>query len=375
MGHRKCITFFFAALLMAAQPLLAGCGDGDLVLGDGGTVDGGRSTRDGGGAKADGGAARGDASSGDGRAGPVALLELAGAPAIAFTAVVGGAADEQTITIDNGGGAAATALVGTVGAPFVFKGGSYPGAGGTCGAMLGAATNCTVVIAFAPAAPGEVLGTLAFDYWDGQRQQRAQRSLVGGGRRPAVLAISDGPTFSFGAGVIGTTTEQIFTVNNAGGSEARALAAGALAAPFAFKGGSFPGGGSCGATLAAGASCTLVVVYTPADAAAHGGTVSLAYDNGALGQQAVQPTTVGLAGAGITPAALSISEGEPYDFGPQPIGVSVDKTLTVHNGGAAAAASLSSAALGNGFDYKGGVYPGTGGAARRRWTGWPRARS
>ena len=35
-------------------------------------------------------------------------------------------------------------------APFSYKGGTYPGTGGTCAATLAAAGTCTVVVTYAP---------------------------------------------------------------------------------------------------------------------------------------------------------------------------------------------------------------------------------
>ncbi|MBK6848835.1 MAG: choice-of-anchor D domain-containing protein [Proteobacteria bacterium] len=355
--RRNCLSLFSVAVWMVAPPLLAGCGSGDLDPVLDARVDGRPVRVDGGSVARDRGAGPQDAAAGDLAVAPVAVLSIAGAPAVTFQAVVGGAADEQTITVDNAGETVASALVGTVGAPFAFKGGSYPGTGGTCGATLAAAENCTVVVSFRPAAAGESTGALSVDYRDGQRDQRAQRSLVGGATRPAQLAISGAPSFSFGSGVVGATIEHTFSVDNTGGTEATALTASALGAPFAFKGGSYPGGGSCTAALAAGASCTLVVVYAPSDAAASTATLRLGYHDGAAPRQA----EVGLAGSGVTPAALSISDGARYDFGPRALGTSADKTLTISNSGAAGATALNAEALGNGFGFKGGSYPGTGG--------------
>ena len=44
------------------------------------------------------------------------------------------------------GSISATALA----APWSFKGGSYPGTGGTCAAALDPGTSCSIVVTFAP---------------------------------------------------------------------------------------------------------------------------------------------------------------------------------------------------------------------------------
>lgn len=237
---------FSVAVWTVAQLLFAGCGGGDLGPARDARVDGRPARVDGGASGRDRGLVQGDATLGDddAAAARVALLSIAGAPAVAFNAVVGGVADEQVISIDNGGDGAATALASTLSAPFSFKGGSYPGTGGSCGAALAAGGNCTVVVQFAPAAAGEQRGTLSLSHHDGQREQRAERALVGAAARPALLALSGAPSQSFGTAVVGAPVEHTFTLSNTGGSEASALAPSALGGSFAFKGAGYPGGGS-----------------------------------------------------------------------------------------------------------------------------------
>lgn len=53
------------------------------------------------------------------------------------------------------------------GTGFAFKGGAYPGSGGTCGASLAAHSTCTLVIRFAPTAAGSVTGQVSLTYGTG----------------------------------------------------------------------------------------------------------------------------------------------------------------------------------------------------------------
>ena len=55
-------------------------------------------------------------------------------------------------------------------------------------------------------------------------------------------------------------------------------------APFSFKGGAYPGGGTCGATLASGASCTMVVTFAPTAATASTSNLALTYNDGLQAQ-------------------------------------------------------------------------------------------
>lgn len=72
----------------------------------------------------------------------------------------------------------------------------------------------------------------------------------------------------FGEVQIGTSNSRIVTIINQGSEEATGLRTWKLNFPFKYFGGDFPGiGGTCGATLAAGASCSLTLefsAYAPA---------------------------------------------------------------------------------------------------------------
>lgn len=68
----------------------------------------------------------------------------------------------------------------------------------------------------------------------------------------------------FGTLASGATDTTTFELKNSGDGDATDVAETGLAAPFKFLGGTFPGtGGTCAATLAAGATCELVVEYAP----------------------------------------------------------------------------------------------------------------
>src|SRR6185369_16876442 len=127
----------------------------------------------------------------------------------------------------------------------------------------GAGGSCTMIVTFAPTATGPSTGTLSLGYNDGAANQTATRPLAGAGTPPALLTISDGPTYGFGTRATGSTTTHTFTVTNGGGVTATGISAGALAAPLSYSGGAFPGGGTCGTSLAAGATCTFVVAFAP----------------------------------------------------------------------------------------------------------------
>lgn len=191
---------------------------------------------------------------------------------------------DKTFTVTNSGQATATSLTTgnpNIAAPYAYKGGSgYPGSGGTCGSSLAGSGTCTIVVTFSPTATGAANDTIRLSYNNGvSGGQSATRAITGTGVGYASLSISDGSTYSYGSKYINTTnTDKEFTVTNAYSGSATAITADALSAPFAFKGGDYPGtGGTCGVTVGGGASCTIVVRYSPTTLGSHSGTITLNY--------------------------------------------------------------------------------------------------
>lgn len=289
-----------------------------------------------------------------------ALLAISNGPTYSFGTLVAGQTAEVTLTVDNSGGVSATSVsAAALPAPFAFKGGSFPGTGGTCAATLAAAANCTLVVTYSPTSANTHNATLTLNYNDGGASTNATRAITGVATAPATIAISDGPTYSFGNQPLTAVVEKVFTLTHTGASDATSVAGGALSAPFSYKGGSFPGtGGTCTATLASGQTCTVVVLYSPTVAGSHSGTLTVNYNDGAAARSA----TRGVAGVGQTVSLLTVSDGATYNYGNVVLGASVDKTFTVTNSGGFAASGMSGSSLAAPYSFKGGSYPGTGGS-------------
>lgn len=93
-----------------------------------------------------------------------------------------------------------------------------------------------------------------------------------------LLALSDGPTFDFGAIDVGNQLVHSFTLTNNGDALATGIDGASLADPFAFTG-AFPGAaGTCGSSLPAGDGCTIEVRFTPGQIGPHAGTLSIVSD-------------------------------------------------------------------------------------------------
>jgi hypothetical protein len=168
----------------------------------------------------------------------------------------------------------------SIAAPFRYKGGSFPGTGGTCSTSLNVAANCTLVMEFAPTTVAVSTQTLTLNYNDGFSSTQSSTIMTGEGLAQAILSISDGNPYLFGTVNVGASIDKSFTLTNSGSVSGTAIA-GSFTSVFNFKGGTFPGtGGTCTTSLAAGATCTIILSFTPVAATSYVGNFSLNYNDG-----------------------------------------------------------------------------------------------
>jgi hypothetical protein len=137
---------------------------------------------------------------------------------------------------------------------------------------------------------------------------------------------------------VGTTsTAQSATLSNTGNAPLTNIVvsvAGTNPADFTVT----TGTGACGSTLAAGASCSIYVTFTPASAASFSATLSVA-DN-ASGS----PQTTALSGTGVPPPDFTISAAPPSQTIPS--GGSTTYTITVGSvGGFNSSVALTASGL------------------------------
>lgn len=226
---------------------------------------------------------------------------------------------------------------------------------------LSATSTCTIVLGFAPTTSGSYSNTFSLSAYDGVSTVNVAKGITGIAITPALLTLTNIPTYDFGAQQVGSTTDRTFTLTNSGGSTATALATSGLSAPLNFRGGSYPGtGGNCGTTLAASATCTLVVRFAPTAAGALTETLNLTYNDGTGSIS----TSLGITGSSYFKALLAVTApvANPYTFASGTIGAAqMTASFIVTNSGNGSASSLTSMNLSSPFSYVGGTYPGTSG--------------
>lgn len=112
---------------------------------------------------------------------PVVTLTISDGATFNFGTVAVNTPTDKTFTISNSSFATAGAMSGTAfgNAAYTFKGGSYPGTGGTCSTTLSAGASCTVVVTANSAAVATVNDTLTINY-----------QLASGGSTTATRAVT-----------------------------------------------------------------------------------------------------------------------------------------------------------------------------------------
>ncbi len=209
---------------------------------------------------------------------------------------VGASSATETFTVDNVGGQ-------PTGAIDVSLGGQNPTdfaitSDGCSHQPLDAGATCDIAVTFNPASAGTKVANLSASALPGGA---ARAALSGTGFAPAHLSLTPS-AFDFGGVAIGATSQPAtFTVTNDGGA-----ATGALSAQIPGTSEFEVSGGTCAAPLAAGASCTVEVIFSPTSRGAT--SPMLTVGDGTIGQSA------SLTGAGLAPASLTIAPPS-HDFG------------------------------------------------------------
>jgi uncharacterized protein (TIGR03382 family) len=213
---------------------------------------------------------------GTGTTAPVAQPALSEAGPVAFADTqVGKSAAAHTITLSNSGTAAmkvsSLVLDGAQASDFVL--------GGTCAvnASVAAAASCTIDVGFKPTAAGQRAATMMLMTDSGSQFTVA---LGGTGVAVPVPMLTVNPqSFDFGAAdVNGTAPTHRITLTNTGGNAATVTAA-TFTGPFALQSDA-TGCAAVPFTLQPGASCDVVVRFTPVGAGDASGSMALAADGG-----------------------------------------------------------------------------------------------
>jgi len=246
---------------------------------------------------------------------------------LSFGSVTVGTSLTLRVTLTNTGTRSVTVSQATVtGAGFSISGLVLP-------LTLHARDNATFNVEFAPPVGGSVTGTISII--SNARNSTISISLSGTGVAQPTANLSP-PSMTFASQALGTTSSaQAATLTNSGGTTLNITSialTGANSSDFAQT-------NNCGASVAAGANCTIRVTFMPSASGSR--TASVTITDNASGS----PQTVSLSGTGTGTAALVSLSPTSLAFGNQPVDMtSSAQTVTLSNTGNAAL-SITSLAL------------------------------
>lgn len=175
----------------------------------------------------------------------------------------------------------------------------------TCGSNLALGADCNISVTFTPTAGGTRSGTVSVT--DDASGSPHRVTLTGTGLAPAPSASVSTSSLTFSSLLVGTssTTQQVKLSNS--GNAALSISGISASADFAQS-------NSCGASLGAGANCTIIVTFTPTAGGSRGGSISIA--DSASGS----PQTVTLIGTGMdfslasTANSATVTAGQSANF-------------------------------------------------------------
>jgi hypothetical protein len=226
----------------------------------------------------------------------------------------------QPFTLTNTGGGAANGLSITTTGNFSVSGQT------TCGASLAGGASCTIYIIFTPTSVGSLSGQLQVSSTT-QGVPKVYAGLTGTGKSGANLTVT--PTqLSFPNTAVNTTSAAMtFVLSNPGTATANGINIQST--------GSFTNS-TCPASLAAGASCTVSVYFSPSQQGALTGTTTASSTT--TGVAAVQ---VSLSGTATAPPSLSLNPTSLAFPNTSVSTTSAPMSITITNPGTASLATPS----------------------------------
>jgi hypothetical protein len=227
---------------------------------------------------------------------------------LAFGQVATGTTVTRDLIVANNGGATFTGMtIGGFAAPFSRV---TVGVTGNCGTTLAAGASCTIRVAYAAPAPIPAVPTATGSVTITGSVAVVNAPVALSGTSVAVVrSLSVGPTpLAFGNWATGSTSvPRVLTALNTGNVDLAGMTYTFSGAGFSRPAGA--AGGTCAATLAAGASCTINVVFTPTAVTSYSRTLAVAATSLAP-SSVVTLTGAGVSGAApaaVTPSPLTIT--------------------------------------------------------------------
>jgi len=226
------------------------------------------------------------------------------------TVAVGNNTSGQVVVSNTGNAAVHVSAVSATGTGFSVSGMTTP-------ATLNPSQTATLTVAFAPTAAGSVTGSVTLT--SDASNSPFTIALSGTGAQ-AGLGVSP-TTFNFGSIVDGQTKSQSFTLTNTGSASLTITQLTMTGSAYTVSGLALP------ATISAGSSTTLSVLFAPTTAGSLTGTLSI------TSNAPNSPTTVSLSGTGTAGTVSLTANPTSVSFTGINAGSSSTKSVTLTNSG------------------------------------------
>jgi hypothetical protein len=243
----------------------------------------------------------------------------------------------ETVTVTNTGDVPLTSILFSVSGEFVIASSSSGMSTGTCTSTLAPHSSCAINVQFAPTQLGAIAGVLTIS--DSLRTQTVP--LTGTGVPPPALSVNPSSlTFPSQPPLVASGPQSV-TVTNTGGASLAGLSMQITGAPTGVFSISAT---SCVATLAAGASCVVQIVFNPQTTGGSAGVLNISSSSPGVA------ASVGLAGTAQTASGINVSPAM-LSFGAVLPGVtSTAQTVTISNSSAFIVPALS-VSVSQGFSW------------------------
>jgi phosphopantothenate synthetase len=242
---------------------------------------------------------------------------------------VGTSSPAQSVTLSNTGSASLSvtsiAVTGANAGDFTQT--------NSCGSSVAAGASCAINVVFNPAKTGTRSGNITISDNATPATQTVSLSGTGGGTAPAVTLTP--ASLTFGNQAVGTSSPaQSITLSNTGSAS---LSVSSIAVTGA-NAGDFTQTNNCGSSVAAGANCSINVIFNPTDTGSLSGSITIS-DNATPATQTVSlsGTASGSPAVTLTPTSLT--------FGNQAVGTSSPAQSIMLSNTGGASLSISSIAV------------------------------
>src|SRR6266446_3001052 len=243
----------------------------------------------------------------------------------------------SSVTLTNTGNSNVTVSSVTV------SGAGFSASGVTSGTTLTLNQTVTLSVAFAPAAAGNVPGSVSVA--SNATNSPATITLSGTGVQGALTP--NPSSFNFGNVLVGSSGTQTFTLSNSGTASIAISAASTSGTGFSITGLSVP------ATLNPGQTTSFTASFAPASASSFTGSVSIT--SNAPGS----PLTIPLSGTGSAAQPQLTINPASVNFGSVNVGATATQTVSLTNSGNAALTISQATPSGTGFSFTGLTLPQT----------------